>query len=174
MSSPVVTNFMKQQGFAEEPADACQMRFGALYFQPRIVFSLVLLAILVQSATLLLLLAAVLAWNVVVPGLNPFERAYNRWRAARNGGVLLSSAPAPRRFAQGMAAAMMLGAAVALLAGLRTVAWVLEGLLVVAFSALLFGRFCLGAYVFHLLRGETAFANSTLPWARDRAGSRPR
>jgi hypothetical protein len=29
-----------------------------------------------------------------------------------------------------------------------------------------FGRFCLGAYLFHLLRGEVAFANSTLPWAK--------
>ena len=36
----------------------------------------------------------------------------------------------------------------------------------VAFSLLLFGKFCLGAYVFHLLKGRVAFANSTLPWAR--------
>jgi uncharacterized protein DUF4395 len=166
MSSPVVTNFMKQQGFAEEPADACQMHFGALYFQPRIVFPLVLLAILFQSAALFLILGAVLAWNVAVPRLNPFERAYNRWRAARNGGLVLTPAPAPRRFAQGMAAAMMLGTALALRAGVPVVAWMLEALLVVAFSALLFGRFCLGAYVFHVLRGEVGFANSTLPWAR--------
>ena len=40
MSSPVIQNFMKQQGFADEPADACNMRFQGLYFQPRIVFSL--------------------------------------------------------------------------------------------------------------------------------------
>ena len=166
MSSPVVTNFMKQQGFAEEPADACQMRFGALYFQPRIVFPLVLLATLLQSATLFLILAAVLAWNVALPGLNPFERAYTRWIAPRRGGLVLTPAPGPRRFAQAVAAVLMLGTAVALLAGLRPLAWVLEGLLVVAFSALLFGRFCLGAYVFHLFRGEAAFANSTLPWAR--------
>jgi hypothetical protein len=174
MSSPVVTNFMRQQGFADEPADACQMRFGALYFQPRIVFALVVLAILLQSATLFLVLFAVLAWNVAVPTLNPFERAYNRWLAGRNGGLVLTPAPAPRRFAQAMAAAFMLGAALALLVGVPVVAWVLEALLVIAFSALLFGRFCLGAYVFHLLRGEVAFANSTLPWARDRrAGSGP-
>ncbi len=44
-------------------------------------------------------------------------------------------------------------------------AWVLQAMLVVAFSALLFGRFCLGAYVYHLLKGRAAFANSTLPWA---------
>ena len=45
--------------------------------------------------------------------------------------------------------------------------WVLQAMLVAAFSLLLFAKFCLGAYVFHLLRGEAAFANRTLPWARD-------
>ena len=72
----------------------------------------------------------------------------------------------PRRFAQGMAAAFLLGAGLALLAGQPLVSWVLQGFLVVAFSALLFGKFCLGAYVYHLLKGRVAFANSTLPWAR--------
>jgi len=45
-------------------------------------------------------------------------------------------------------------------------AWIFEAFLVVAFSALLFGKFCLGAYVYLLLRGEVALANSTLPWVR--------
>jgi hypothetical protein len=165
MSSPVVTNFMKQQGFAEEPADACNMRFSALYFQPRIVFPLVLLAIVLQSPTLFFVLSAVLWWNVAFPGLNPFERAYNRLFAARRG-LYLTPAPGPRRFAQAMAAAFCLGAGLALMGGWLVTAWVLEAFLVIAFSALLFARFCLGAYVFHLLRGEAAFANSTLPWAR--------
>ena len=50
--------------------------------------------------------------------------------------------------------------------GQPLLAYVLEAGLVLAFSMLLFGKFCLGAYVFHVLRGETRFANSTLPWAR--------
>lgn len=166
MSSPVVNNFMKQQGFPAEPADACDMRFAALYFQPRIVFALVLLAIVLQSAPLFLVLSAVLWWNVALPRLNPFELAYNRFIAQRRGGPFLTPAPAPRRFAQGMAAAMMFGVAVSLETGWMAAAWVLEGLLVIAFMALLFGRFCLGAYVFHVGRGEAGFANSTLPWAR--------
>jgi hypothetical protein len=166
MSSPVVSNFMRQQGFAEEPPDACDMRFSALYFQPHIVFPLVLVAIVLQSAVLFFVLSAVLWWNVFVPRLNPFERVYNRLLAARRGGAYLTPAPVPRRFAQGMAAAFMLGAGVALLVGWRAMAWVMEGFLVIAFSALLFGRFCMGAYVYHLLRGDAAFANSTLPWAR--------
>jgi len=34
---------------------------------------------------------------------------------------------------------------------------------VIAFVALLFGKFCLGAYLDHVLRGRIDFANSTLP-----------
>jgi hypothetical protein len=170
--SQVVTNFMRQQGFPEEPADACDMHFEGLYFQPRIVFPTVLVAILLQwvfvpaSAALHLLLSAVLWWNTLVPRFNPFERAYNRWVVPRRGRLPLVPAPVPRRFAQGMAAAFNLGAGVALLLGWAPVAWALQAGLVLAFSLLLFGRFCLGAYVLHLLRGEVDFANRTLPWAR--------
>jgi hypothetical protein len=165
MSSPIV-NFMKQQGFPEEPADACNMRFEGLYFQPRIVFPLVLVAIALQSVWLFLLLSAVLWWSTLLPSRNPFEASYNRWVAPRLGSAPLTPAPMPRRFAQGMAASFLLGAAAARLAGWSLVSWVLQAFLVVAFLALLLGRFCLGAYVYHVLKGRIAFANSTLPWAR--------
>lgn len=165
MASPVVSNFMKQQGFPEEPADACNMRFEGLYFQPRLVFPLVLLGIVFQAVSLFFLLSAVLWWNTLVPSLNPFEAFYNRVVAPRRGTGRLTPSPGPRRFAQGMAAAMLLGAGLTLVAGWPVVSWVLQGMLVAAFSALLFGKFCLGAYVYHLLRGRVAFANSTLPWA---------
>ncbi len=176
MASPSVSNFMRQQGFPEEPRETCNMHFAALSFQPRIVFPLVLLAIASQllsfvlAAGLHLALSAVLFWNAFVPRRNPFELAYNRWRRRRPS---LAPAPAPRRFAQAMAAAFNLGAGLALLAGARPLAWTLQALLVVAFSALLFGRFCLGAYVYHVLRGQIAFANATLPWARGSEPSQP-
>jgi hypothetical protein len=171
MASRAVTNFMKQQGFASEPPDACDMHFEGLYFQPRIVFPAVIVATLLQlvsvplSAGLHFLLSAVLWWNTLLPALNPFELAYNRWVARPKGRLELVPAPGPRRMAQGMAAAFNLGAGLALLYGMAPLAWVLQVMLVVAFSALLFGRFCLGAYVYHLLKGRVAFANSTLPWA---------
>jgi hypothetical protein len=168
MSTPVVNNFMRQQGFPDEPADACDMHFAGLYFQPRIVFPLVLLGIVLQSPWIFLGLSLVLWWNVLLPAFNPFERAYNHLIALRRGLAPLGPAPGPRRFAQGIAAAFLLGAGLSLLAGMSVLAWVFEAFLVVAFTALLFGKFCLGAYVFHLLRGEVGFANSTLPWARRR------
>ena len=170
MASRAVTNFMKQQGFVEEPPDACDMHFEGLYFQPRIVFPAVIVAILLQlvsvplSAGLHFLISAVLWWNTLLPARNPFELAYNRWVARPKGRLELVPAPGPRRMAQGMAAAFTLGAGLALLYGMMSLAWVLQALLVLAFSALLFGRFCLGAYVYHLLKGRVAFANSTLPW----------
>jgi hypothetical protein len=172
MSSPAVSNFMRQQGFAEEPDDACDMHFEGLYFQPRIVFPLVLLATALQfvslpaAVALHLAISAILSWNTLVPALNPFEIAYNRFVARPRGRAELVPAPGPRRFAQGMAAAFNLGAALALVSEQFVVAWVLQAMLAAAFSALLFGRFCLGAYIFHLLKGRVAFANSTLPWAR--------
>ena len=168
MPTHVVLNFMKQQGFAAEPPDACDLRFQGLYFQPRIVFPLVLLAILLQSPGLFFALSAVLWWNVLVPALNPFELAYNRFVAARRGGPLLTPAPGPRRFAQALAAGFTLAAGACSMLGWRVTSWVFEAFLVVAFVALLFGKFCLGAWLFHVLRGEVAFANSTLPWARPR------
>src|SRR5271157_3959805 len=115
MSSPVVRNFMKQQGFSEEPDAVCDMHFGGLYFQPRIVGLLVLVAIVLRSPISFLALSAVLWWNVFLPRWNPFEVFYNRLIAAPRGRLALAPAPPPRRFAQGMAAVFMLIAAVALL-----------------------------------------------------------
>jgi hypothetical protein len=171
MPSRAITNFMKQQGFVDEPPDACDMHFAGLYFQPRTVFPAVIVAILLQlvsvpaSWVLHCAISAVLWWNTLLPALNPFELAYNRWVARPKGRLELVPAPGPRRMAQGMAAAFNLGAGIALAYGLMPLAWVLQAMLVAAFSALLFGRFCLGAYVYHLLKGRIAFANSTLPWA---------
>jgi len=172
MSSPAVHNFMRQQGFAEEPADACDMHFEGLYYQPRRVFPAVLLAIALQlvsapaSAGLFFAISAVLWWNTLVPALNPFELAYNRRVAGPRRLPPLAPAPGPRRFAQGVAAALTLATGLALLYGQAPLAWSLQAMLVVAFSLLLFAKFCLGAYVFHVLKGRVAFANSTLPWAR--------
>ena len=171
MSSLIIRNFMKQQGFSDEPDSVCNMHFSGLYFQPRIVGSLVVVGIVLQfvapvaAAALYFALSAILWWNVAVPKQNPFEVFYNRVLAVPKGKAMLEPAPGPRRFAQAMAAAFMLIVGIALLQGWTITAWVFEVFLVMAFSALLFGKFCLGAYIYHLLHGHVGFANSTLPWA---------
>jgi Domain of unknown function (DUF4395) len=166
MASPAVRNFMKQQGFADEPSALCDMHFAGLYFQPRIVGLLLIAAIVLSSPIFFFVLSALLWWNVVAPRWNPFEVFYNRLFAAPRRRPPLTPAPGPRRFAQAMAAAFMLIAGVALMQGWFITAYVFEAFLVAAFAMLLFGKFCLGAYIFLLLRGQVSLANSTLPWAR--------
>jgi hypothetical protein len=168
MSSPIVRNFMKQQGFAEEPDSACDTHFSGVSFQPKILGPLVVIAILLRSPILFFVLSAGLWWSVAFPQWNLFEMFYNRVIAAPRGKAMLSPAPSPRRFAQGIAATFMLLAGLALISGWMIAAWILETFLVIAIAALLFGKFCMGAYVYHLLRGNISFANSTLPWAHPR------
>ncbi len=165
MARSSVMNFMKQQGFTQEPPDRAALRFKGLQFQPTIVGAMMLVAILTQSPAIFLLVSALLWLNVLVPAANPFEQVYNRVVARPRGRPLLTKAPQPRRFAQGMAAVFMLAAGLTLLQGWRTASYVFQGLLVVAFAALLLGKFCLGAYVYHLLKGNAALANGTCPWS---------
>ncbi len=159
-------NFVKQQGFEGASATACDLQYPALMFQPRAIGVLVVAGVLLQAPVLFLTLSALLWWNALVPALNPFDRLYNSLIAARKQLPPLTAAPAPRRFSQGMAATFMLAIGLSLLAGWHMLAWVLEGLLVLALGALIFGAFCLGSFMFHLLTGNGAFARRTLPWAR--------
>jgi hypothetical protein len=164
--SEAQVNFIKQQGFEEASARTCDLQYPALMFQPRVIGVLVLAGVLLQASTLFLTLSAVLWWSALMPRLNPFDRLYNSLVAARKGLPALTVAPGPRRFAQGMAATFMLLIGVSLLVGWDTLAWVLEALLLVAIGALIFGAFCLGSYVFHVLTGNGEFAKRTLPWGR--------
>ena len=159
-------NFVRQQGFEDASGHTCDLQYPALMFQPRVIGVLVLVAALLQSSPLFLALSAILWWSAILPRLNPFDRLYNRLIATRKGRPTPTTAPAPRRFAQGMAATFMLLIGVSLLAGWDTMAWVLEGFLIVALGALIFGKFCLGSYVFLLLTGKGKFAKQTLPWSR--------
>jgi uncharacterized protein DUF4395 len=165
MPHSAVMNFMKQQGFTQEPPDRAALRFQGLQFQPMIVGSMMLVAILTQSAAIFLLFSALLWINVLLPAANPFENLYNRLVARRYGRPILTRAPGPRRFAQGMAATFMLAAGFTLLRGWTAASYAFQGLIAVAFAALLLGKFCLGAYVYHLLKGNVAFANGTCPWS---------
>jgi hypothetical protein len=65
-----------------------------------------------------------------------------------------------------MAGAFALAIGVSLVLGWNSIALALQDLLIVALGALVFGGFCLGSFIFHLLSGRATFARRTLPWAR--------
>jgi len=162
------TNFVRQQGFQDASDLESAAKFSALMFQPRVTAVLVAAGLAFQDWRLFFILSAVLWWNVLVPTLNPFDAFYSRFVAGPGGPAPLTPAPAPRRFAQGMAGSFMLATGLFLFLGWQVAAFIVEALLVLALVALIFGRFCLGSYIFHLLRGQAAFANHTLPWVHSR------
>ena len=156
-------NFILQQGLCEPAAGTCELLYYALRFQPWLVGSWVVLAAILQAPFLFFALAAVLWWSALAPNLNPFDALYNL-SLARSSGITLTSAPAPRRFAQFLAGSFALAIGVSLALGWRMAALVLEGFFIVAIGALLFGGFCFGSFVFHLVCGRADFAKRTLPW----------
>jgi hypothetical protein len=153
--------FIRQQGFSTPPSN--NHLYSALMFQPRIIGFLVVLAIVSRSSWLFLVLSAVLWWNAIVPTLNVFDAIYNYAVADPRGLSRLGAAPPPRRFAQGMAGTFALVIAVALMLGATTAAGLGEGLFSVALMLLIFGRFCAGSYVFHLLQQRLSMSRQSLP-----------
>lgn len=157
-------NFILQQGLGVSEQESCPVRFSALMFQARVIVSVLFLAVFLQSPGIFLVLSGVLWWNVLFPRRNPFDAIYNRTFGTRPGAVRLEPAPLPRRFAQGMAGSFSLAIGMLLLLRLGTAAIVLQVLFLTALVQLIFGRFCIGSFLYYLLRGRSDFAIGTLPW----------
>jgi len=167
LCSAAERNFILQQGFENAPPETCHPQYSALLFQPRIVGLTVLTGVILQSPIVFLVLWAILWWSALLPSWNPFDTLYNGLKKAWGEEIRLTPAPAPRRFAQGMAGIFALVIGFSLLVEWRIVAYVFEGFFLVAVVALALGRFCLGSFLYHLLRGRGDFARRTLPWITD-------
>lgn len=159
-------NFILQQGFDEPSSQARHLQYSALLFQPRLVGLTGLIGVLFQSPAIFLALTMALLWSALLPKWNPFDAIYNLVVGSRPGALRLKPAPGPRRFAQGLAGLFALVIAVSLIMGWRVLAHVVEALFIIAVSALVFGGFCLGSFIYHLLVGRGEFARRTLPWVR--------
>lgn len=159
-------NYVLQQGLPLPEADPRGALMSALMFQPRAVALLFAAGWLLQSGPLILALAAALFWGALVPTHNPFDLVYGLLPGRRAERVRLGPAPAPRRFAQGMAGTMATVVGTGLLAGAREIAVPVAVVFAAAVTLLVAGRFCLGSFVYHLLRGRVVFAFRTLPWVR--------
>jgi hypothetical protein len=160
-------NFVLQQGLPDPPAASCGWQYAALQFQPRLVAAVLAIGVVLQSPLVFGILAAVLWLSAGIPSRNPFDSLYNRAFATRPGRVALGPAPAPRRFAQALAGAFAATIAISLLLDWRIAAVVLQVLFALAVLALALGRFCLGSFIYHLMRGRGDFARRTLPWSHD-------
>jgi hypothetical protein len=138
--------FIHAQGFRAGSIDF----YRALRFQPKIVGSLVLIGAWLGSAWFFLILSVAMWWSTLAPTRNVFDAIYNSIVACPRRLPPLAPAPAPRRFALGMAATFALLTAGALFLRASVIAWAFEAVCLVAVLAVLAGDFCLGAWVYHL------------------------
>jgi hypothetical protein len=145
--------FIRQQGFTHVHPD--HRLYQALMFQPRTIAAVLAIGIVLQNAWLFLALSAVLCLGAAVPTRNLFDAAYNHLVAPMLVVPRVPLAPAPRRFAQAMAATVALTIGVALLSGATMTAWVFEGLFALASAAVVAGRVCAAANVYNRVMGNT-------------------
>jgi hypothetical protein len=163
-------NFILQQGFEAPDASSARRMVAALRFQPRVVGLILVAGTVSQSPAVFAVLAALLWTAALLPRLNPFDFVYRHTPGLRPAAAPLEPAPMPRRFAAGLAATIAAACAATIVAGFSVTAWVLQAFFLLAVAALIFGRFCLGSFIYHLLRGRLVFAIGTLPWRRCRVG----
>ena len=87
------------------------------------------------------------------PRVSPLAQLSVKVLTPRLGKTRLVPGP-PKRFAQGMGAAMSTAAAILLAVGLAPAAWILLAVLIIAASLEAFAGFCLGCAIFGFLQGR--------------------
>jgi hypothetical protein len=141
--------FISSLGYLDPEGD--DRLYSALMLQPRIVAGVTFIGVLFQQPWVFLALSAALGWSALIPARSLFDAVYNHGVARLRHLAPLAPAPAPRRFAGGVAAIVTFATGIALLAGITTAAWALEALVAAAVTAVVYGRSCAGADVYNAL-----------------------
>jgi hypothetical protein len=124
--------------------------YSAVRFQPAMIGLIILAGTVLHSPAVFVMLFLALVVGAVAPRGNPFDAIFNGF-LLRGRGRPLPPAPAPRRFAQGLASLISIGIALALFFEVSVLPWVLQGLFALAVIAVVFGDSCAGAVVYHKL-----------------------
>jgi hypothetical protein len=112
------------------------------------------LAFVLDQAWLVAFVCAVMAIGTAIPAAALFQRIYRD--ILRPAGLLKPDVhaedPAPHRFAQGMGAAVLLLATLALLLGATSLGWGLAFVVIALAAVNLFFGFCAGCFVYFQLQ----------------------
>ena len=161
---PSKVDFIREQGFTTEGCH--DGLYAALMFQPRVITGVVISGVVLQSPWLFLALSTVLWWGALIPSHNPFDAFFNHVMADPMRLAAMPAAPPPRRFSQAVAATLAMSIAMTLFTGASHAAWLIEGVFVAASMSVVVRRFCLPAYVYHLLWSRTPASPCPSPSGR--------
>ena len=125
----------------------------ALRTNQAFIIALLAVAFVAAQPWLVAFVCAVMALGTALPQAALFQRIYRD--VLRPAGLLKPDVhaedPAPHRFAQGMGAAVLLAASVALFAGATTLGWGLAFVVIALAAVNLFFGFCAGCFVYFQL-----------------------
>lgn len=142
------------QGFGRLPATELAKLKWPLRFTPAVCSTLMIAALVWQSLPLLWVLAAIGWLGAALSRWNPADRFYNWVVRPAVGGAELPPTPAPRRFSCGIGGTFAAATALAFVAGLPALAYVLGGFMVIASFTAATTHWCLGGWMYNRLFGK--------------------
>ena len=145
---------MRGQAISSRSAAGRQVDRTALRVNQAAIILVLAIGFLLDQPWLVAFVCAVMAVGTALPQAALFQRFYRD--VLRPAGVLRPDVhaedPAPHRFAQGLGAAVLLAATVALFAGAPSIGWGLAFVVVALAAVNLFFGFCAGCFVYFQLQ----------------------
>ncbi|HEX7196369.1 MAG TPA: DUF4395 family protein [Candidatus Limnocylindria bacterium] len=149
---------LTMQGYGSLSDEERRSLWLGLRFSPALCFAGIALGTVLASPTLLLAMALTALIGGFVTAKHPFDYLYDLAVRPLVGGPGVPPSPAPRRFACQMATAWIVAIAVAFLAGLSVVAWVLAVPLLLAAAIVATTNWCLPSLIYGLGHRQRAQA----------------
>jgi len=145
---------MRGEAISARPAGPRQVDRTALRVNQAFIIGFLALAFLLDQPWLVAFVFAVMAIGTAFPQAALFQRLYRD--VLRPAGLLKPDLhdedAAPHRFAQGMGAAVLLIATIALFAGAQVLGWGLSFVVIALAAVNLFFGFCAGCFVYFQLQ----------------------
>jgi hypothetical protein len=145
---------MRGEAISARPAGRGQVDRTALRVNQAFIIGFLGLAFLLNQLWLVAFVCAVMAIGTVFPQAALFQRIYRD--VLRPAGLLKPNVheedAAPHRFAQGMGAAVLLIATIALFVGAQALGWGLSFVVIALAAVNLFFGFCAGCFVYFQLQ----------------------
>lgn len=149
---------MAMQGYGALSDEDRKGLWLGIRFAPMLCFVGIALGVVLASPVLLAAMAVAAFVGGFITPKHPFDYLYDVALRPLLGGPSVPPSPAPRRFACQLATPWIVAIAIAFLAGLTTVAWVLAVPLLVVAATVASTNWCLPSLIYGLLHGQRAGA----------------